>query len=203
MLAAARLFQFSQRLDLTPAEIQSEISSRTEELKSRINLCALDGLTTPSLAVSFGRPGLVATATESWDQSGYMEQMRATAEIFRHALLVYLYRVVNGAHVPLDEDTQRSVDECFELLPRIPDALGPGSNLGWALVIIGCEVNTPDLRHYIRCRWRGLNMLELSNTQAGERLTEEVWRRYDQGQSGCRVHWQEVLRDIGGEQILV
>lgn len=127
--------------------------------------------------------------------------MCATAEIFRHALLVYLFRAVNGAEVPLDSETQYSIDKSFELLACVPDALGPGSNLGWALVIIGSEVDAPDLRQYLRCRWRGLTLLEMSNNKSGERLTEAVWHRRDA--AGPRVLWQDVMQDIGGEQILV
>ncbi len=129
--------------------------------------------------------------------------MCATAEIFRHALLVYVFRVANGAHAPLDEATQFSINEAYRLLPYVPDAFGPGANLGWALVVIGSETDDADLRQYIRCRWRGLTLLEMNNNKSGEILTEEVWRRRDSANTFSRVAWQDVMQDLGGEEILV
>lgn len=141
--------------------------------------------------------------SSSRNQRDRLQRMCATAEIFRHALLIYLFRVVNGGQVDLDDDTQRSLDQAFDLLPLVPDAVGPGANLGWALVVIGSETDSPDLRQYIRCRWRGLNLLELNNTRSGEKLTEEVWSRRDVTPTKKGILWLTVMQDMGGEQILV
>lgn len=172
-------------------------------LKVKIHAAALDIQSSPILAVTCGRSGLVAAASGHRHQSDHTLRMCATAEIFRHALLIYLFRAVNGPEAALDAEAQRSLDDAFRLLPFVPDAIGPGANLGWALVIIGSETEHPDLRQYLRCRWRGLTLLEMNNAHSGERLTEEVWRQRDTAQAGHRVHWQDVMRNFGGEQILV
>lgn len=140
-------------------------------------------------------------------QPDYALRITATAEIFRHALHVYISRIVTGPSCPPDHTAQASIDAAFDLLPFVPDAIGPGSNLGWALVVIGSETDTPELREYIRCRWRALKLLELNNTESAERVVESVWQRRDAADPAHRWrdnwHWQDVMKTCGGEQILL
>lgn len=163
----------------------------------------MDFQSSPTLSVSCGRDGLIATTPSYQTQPDFIRRICAAAEIFRYALLVYVYRVVNGYRAILDMETQFAVDEVYRLLPFVPDAIGPGANLGWALVVVGSETDSPELRQYIRCRWHGLKILELNNNESGEILTEEVWRRRDSLQYEDHLSWQDVMQDIGSEQILV
>ena len=124
-----------------------------------------------------------------------------TAEIFRHATLLYLFRIMNGDNVPLDDDTILSVRKSLDLLSSLQNIGGPASVLGWNLVTIGSELETSEDREYIRSKWPGLHSLGLSHSFKAQELLEEVWRRRDvarqRGTGSLYPHWQDVMADLG------
>ncbi|KAF1843689.1 uncharacterized protein K460DRAFT_149581 [Cucurbitaria berberidis CBS 394.84] len=210
MLEAVGLYRTSQGAGAESADVQAEIRERGKLLKAKIHAASLDIQATPLLAISGDRRGLVlggltptTTSANGQDQSEFMRHMCANTEIFRYALLVYVFRVVNGLNVPLDMETQYAVEEAFRLLPQLPFINGLGSNLGWALVVIASETNAPELREYIRCRWRSLKLLGMNYNEVGELLTEEVWRRRDDMNYTCDVSWQTVMQELDLGHMLV
>jgi len=129
----------------------------------------------------------------------------ATAEIFRHSMHVYVHRITNDPTQPLPDDIQTSLDTVFELLQYVPDAFGPGANLGWALVVVGSEIDDEDRREYIRCRWRVLEVLGLGNTSSGAKLLEDVWVARDDARTfgWALPRWQTIMHDSSSEMILL
>lgn len=131
--------------------------------------------------------------------------MVATAEIFRHSSHIYVYRIVSGPEVPLTDEMEASLGTAQELLTMVPDALGPGANLGWCLVVLGAEMDRLHDREYVQSRLDGLHLLGLDNTRNGQRILEEVWVHRDlvmQGQAAPE-RWQDIMQRIGQSQILV
>lgn len=206
-LEAARLYHLSRGPEANHPDMQRKIHLRANRLQEEVRKTACPIQSQPTLAVSCDRDLTSSVPINELGQPDYARRITATAEIFRHALHVYISRIVTGPSNPLDANAQASIDAVFELLPYVPDAIGPGSNLGWALVVIGSETDAPELREYLRCRWKGLSLLEMNNTQSAERLVENVWQRRDMAGLGNRWsanwHWQEVMKTCGGEQILV
>lgn len=137
------------------------------------------------------------------------EAARSSAEIFRHALHVYVHRII---HDPLSTSepspiVQEAVSESLMLLPVIPDITGPGTFLGWALVVLGAEIDGLDHREFIKRRLESLTLLSVNHGHLALVVLDEVWRRRDAirlGRSICRrVRWQEVMEDMGVDQALV
>lgn len=132
-----------------------------------------------------------------------MEKTIATAEIFRHATHVYLHRIGND---PMQDrpEVQRSVDAIFSLLAQVPDAVGPGTNVGRAFVVIGAELDDEERREYIRCRWKILQVLEMGNTDTTASLLEDVWHKRDVARlfNEKVPRWPDVMRCSGAEQII-
>lgn len=131
--------------------------------------------------------------------------MVATAEIFRHACHIYVYRLIHAPEEALSDKMADSLHSALELLTQVPDALGPGANLGWCLVVIGAELDQSHQRDYIRTRWPHLNSLGISNCENARKILEEVWIQRDlfsHGQ-GSPGRWQHIMQDIGQTQILV
>jgi hypothetical protein len=204
-LEGARLYNLSRGPSAHEPSVRAEIESWAQQLQSKIRATALDIDSKPLLSVSCDRTSHNTLPTNELNQPDYLRRIIATAEIFRHAMHVYIFRVAYGATASPPSEILESINAVFDLLPFVPDAMGPGSNLGWALVVIGSETDEPELRQYISCRWRGLNLLEMNNSRSGERLVKEIWRRRDLASRGIGVYenWQDVMNSVGGEQILV
>lgn len=197
----------SRSLGAADTTVQKEIDIRVTRLQENIQKTACSIQSKPKLVLSCDTSQAISFPTNELGQPDYAQRIIATAEIFRHALHVYIGRIVTGPSSPPDQRMQASIDAVFELLPYVPDASGPGSNLGWALVVIGSEIDAPDLREYIRCRWRGLKLLGMDNAVSAERVLDGVWQRRDAAHSSNywyeNLHWQDVMKACGGDQILV
>ena len=52
--------------------------------------------------------------------------------------------------------------------------LGPGSILGWSLIVMGCELPSTmeEEREYVRCRWAGLHGLGIKHSFNAAELLE-------------------------------
>lgn len=104
-----------------------------------------------------------------------------------------------------ESEIQESVDAVISLLPRVPDVVGPGSNLGWAFVVVGAEIDDEEQREYIRSRLRSMYSLAIHNVQSAEVTLEAVWRNREAAHAGFEdmKSWQDVLTGIQAEQILI
>jgi hypothetical protein len=130
----------------------------------------------------------------------------ATAEIFRHAAHIFVYRIIHGPEISLSPEMLESLHSALGLLTLVPDAVGPGANLGWCLVVLGTELETAEYRHYITSRWAGLHLLGVHSTKNGEKILNEVWNHRDlikQGYPGASERWQDTMLRIGKAQILM
>lgn len=181
-------------------ELRSQADALQNEIRSTVIILdsqPLVGISCHSTAQPF--------ATVGMGQEELRRRMVATAEIFRHASHIYVYRIMHGPEEALTEEMQASLNTAQELLTMVPDALGPGANLGWCLVVLGAELDGPHEREYIRSRLDGLHLLGIHNTKNGQKILEEVWTHRDlvtQGQA-LPERWQDTMQRIGQSQILV
>lgn len=146
---------------------------------------------------------------DPFEELDIREAARASAEMFRHALHVFVFRIFHdpmttGGRPPR---IQEAISEAFELLPSIPDTSGPGSFLGWSMVVIGAEVDSADQREYIRRRLESLMLLCLNHGVLPLKVLNEVWRRRDMTRMGSshirRCRWQEVMDDLEVDLALI
>lgn len=153
--------------------------------------------------------GLQPYLVDAIEGTEIMEAAVAAAEIFRCALRVYVCRII---HDPMTvgrytADIGAIIDKTFQLLPLVPDTVGPGSFLGWALVVIGAEIDANDRRQHIRRRLQSLELLALNHGIVGLRILDEVWSRRDALTAGTsnnrRCGWQEVMEDFQVDIALV
>lgn len=183
-----------------------DIYVRAEELQHLIQSTRLSGQSLPDLRL-LGKSNMATTIedlspADPFEDVDLREAARASAEIFRHALHVFVYRILHdpmstGGRPPTIHE---AIAECFELLPLIPDTAGPASFLGWALVVIGAELDGIDQREHVKRRLESLTLLALNHGVLALQVLDEVWRRRDAIRMGfssiCRCRWQEVLEDM-------
>ncbi|KAM3506521.1 hypothetical protein MY11210_007513 [Beauveria gryllotalpidicola] len=200
MWAASRLCTSSGHGQVT----KEELGVRADSLQEQIRATAILPDSNPSLNISCHQLGEPLTAI-GMEQEELRRRIVATAEIFRHASHIYVYRIVHSPEVALTEDLQRSLNTAQDLLTMVPDALGPGANLGWCLVVLGAEMDQAHERDYVESKLDGLHLLGLDNTKNGQKILEEVWAHRDlvrQGQASPES-WQDAMQRIGQSQILV
>jgi hypothetical protein len=185
---------------MTTEELQEKVDDLQKQIRSTEII--LDSNPLVSISCQSTAPSLT---TVGMAQEELRRRIVATAEIFRHASHIYVYRIANGPEVPLTEEMQSSLGTAQELLTMVPDALGPGANLGWCLVVLGAEMDLVDERNYVQSKLEGLHLLGLHNTKNGQKILEEVWAHRDlvaQGQA-TPERWQDIMQRIGQSQILV
>ncbi|KAK8143439.1 hypothetical protein G3M48_007245 [Beauveria asiatica] len=200
MWAASRLCTSSGHGQIT----KEELGARADSLQEQIKATAILPDSNPSLNISCHQLGEPLTAI-GMEQEELRRRVVATAEIFRHASHIYVYRVVHSPDVALTEDLQESLNTAQDLLTMVPDALGPGANLGWCLVVLGAEMDQAHERDYVESRLDGLHLLGLDNTKNGQKILEEVWAHRDLVRKGqaSPESWQDAMQRIGQSQILV
>lgn len=169
-------------------------------LATQINLDAK-----PQLVMTCQNDEAVLTAVTGLNKDDMSRQIVAVAELFRHACHVYVWRIAHESEDNLPERIQESVDTMFKLLPLVPDVIGPGSNLGWVLTVLGAEVDEPENREYIRGRLMDICTLGMYNPKAALNVLERVWSQRDLSRMGYgKIQpWQEVMADLREDQILV
>ncbi|KAH7131119.1 C6 transcription factor [Dactylonectria macrodidyma] len=201
MWAASRLYAASKSTDMNRDELVAQADALQDKIRS--TEIALDSH--PLVGIScHGSPESFTTSV-GIEQEELRKRMVATAEIFRHASHIYVYRIVHGPEEPLTPEMRISLDTAQHLLTVVPDALGPGANLGWCLVVLGAEMDLLHERDYVRSRWAGLHLLGIYNTKNGQKISEETWSHRDlvsQGQASPE-RWQDIMQRIGQSQILV
>ncbi|KAI0006623.1 fungal-specific transcription factor domain-containing protein [Xylariaceae sp. FL0662B] len=197
-----------------PDQIEA-VFVRAEELQIRIRRTQIHSPSKPRLSL-LGRPEAPASPHERAllpvnpsEAFGLYEAARCSAEICRYALHVLVHRIVHdplstGGSSPL---VQEAVSETLRMLPTIPDTEGPGTFLGWALVVIGAELDNLDQREFVRRRLECLTLLSVNHGVLALEVLEEVWRRRDDLSLGKslnrRVRWQEVMQDLEVDQALI
>ncbi|KAH6670989.1 fungal-specific transcription factor domain-containing protein [Plectosphaerella plurivora] len=201
MAEASRLYVSSRDGLMTP----DQVSQQAEHLQQQIGALAIDPESSPSIGLSCTSTSHSFSTTVGMDEEELRKRAVATAEIFRHASHIYVHRIAHGPGETLPPDMRRSLDTALGLLTMVPDARGPGANLGWCLVVLGAELDGADERDYITARWENLHLLALSNNRNGQRTLEEAWRRRDLVASGRAEpeRWQDTMLRIGESQILV
>ncbi|TQV95291.1 C6 transcription factor [Cordyceps javanica] len=183
---------------------RQEVCTRAESLQEQIRATAMMPGSKPMVEISCQRYSQPLTAI-GMEPEELQRRVVSTAEIFRHSCHIYVYRIANGPEAALTEELQESLRTAQDLLTMVPDALGPGANLGWSLVVLGAEMDQVHEREYIESRLDGLHLLGLHNTKNGQKILEEVWAHKElvmQGQA-MPESWQDAMQRIGQSQILV
>jgi len=176
------------------------------ELQRQVRETAIDIRSEPSLAISCHSTSIPLSAIEDLNHREYFKRMVAVAETFRRATHIFIYRITHLPEEAPSAEIQESIDKMFELLATVPDALGPGSNLGWCLTVLGAELDDPDHREYIRSRLKGIKILGMNNPSSAEKILEQVWMQRDLYHQGFYSHiprWQDIMQSMGESQILV
>ncbi|KAF3809802.1 hypothetical protein GCG54_00005346 [Colletotrichum gloeosporioides] len=183
------------------------VYGKAKKLQRRIQATQLGPENLPSLGM-IGAQQCTSSICESLVPADILDTLevrqaaRASAEVFRHALHIYVYRILHnptvGGECPME--IQSSVDDVFRLIPDIPDTVGPGSFLGWALVVIGAEIDALERRQHIKRRLQSLATMALNHGVLAISVLEEVWHRRDMAVSGLSnnrlFRWEEVLEDM-------
>lgn len=188
--------------------------AQAEALQSKIratqilpeNQVQLSLIRTPDGQGSQRRQSLIVNPVGSM----YMyEAARCSSEVFRYALHLFVHRII---YHPLTGGepsglVQEAISESLRMLPIIPDTVGPGIFLGWALVVIGAEIDDLEDREFISRRLESLTLLSVNHGVLSLKVLNEVWRRRDAlklGTSACRrLKWQDVMQDMEVDLALV
>lgn len=182
-----------------------EVRRRANNLQQHVAETAIELTAEPQLAVSCHSEAIHLNAIVDINQHEYFRRLVAVAEIFRHAAHIYIHRITHGPEEPLTPDMLKSVESMIDLLTKVPDALGPGSNLGWCLTVLGAEADSTEHREYVKARLQGIRILGLDNPSSAEKVLEEVWAQRDAHRRDGRSlqRWHEVMRQMGQGQILI
>ncbi|KAM5343358.1 hypothetical protein ACJ41O_011895 [Fusarium nematophilum] len=201
MSAAARLYVASK----DPEVAFDDISRQADTLQDQIRATEIASDALPMLGLSCHSSVQAFSTTVGMDEDELRRRALATAEIFRHASHIFVHRITHGPQEPLTPEMQESLETGLQLLTLVPDALGPGANLGWCLVVLGAELDAADQREYITSRWAGLHLLGVCNTKNGQNVLDEVWSHRDLVRQGYAAseRWQDTMLRIGQAQILV
>ncbi|KAJ9493651.1 hypothetical protein LTR96_011007 [Exophiala xenobiotica] len=205
MAVAAKLYDHSRRpaeeQELSPADLQLQ----ARHLEAQVRDAEILISSTPSLAISCHGTKISLHAIKDLNEREHFRRIVAAAELFRHATLLYIFRITHSPHDPLPDYLQASVRQMYDLLTIIPDAIGPGSNLGWCLTVLGAESDLFEDRDYIRGRLWGIQTLGLDNSKSAGKVLERVWVDRDScRETGATLpSWQDTMRSMGEGQILV
>ncbi|KAL2394090.1 hypothetical protein ABEF93_003387 [Exophiala dermatitidis] len=206
MAAAAKLYDLFKECAEAESGSKEVVESMAIDLQQQVKESAIDMGSEPSLAVSCHDKSIALSAIEDINHREYFRRIVAAAETFRHAMHIYIYRITHPPEEPASAEIRESMDQMFELLATVPDALGPGSNLGWCLTVLGAELDIPDQREYIRSRLKGIKLLGMNNPSSAEKVLEQVWTGrdlYHQGFYSGLPRWQDIMQNMGEGQILV
>ncbi|KAI1078993.1 aldehyde dehydrogenase family-domain-containing protein [Whalleya microplaca] len=190
-----------RRVYLRAAALQTHIQASRVDSPPQFSMLGRKGDAPASLAE--------LCPADPFEETELREAARASAEIFRLAVQIYVFRII---HDPMTTgrcpyDIREAIDRAFEYFPLIPDTVGPGAFLGWALVVIGAEIDALDRREHVRRRLQSLVLLALNHGTLGLVVLDEVWRRRDAVVAGTsnnrRCRWQEVMEDMNVDLALI
>ncbi|KAL4969797.1 fungal specific transcription factor domain-containing protein [Aspergillus stella-maris] len=204
MLRASKLYLMYRTATAAGMSIGNDTRRAAEELKQKLatSVASTDKV---QFEITCAVPGRLLSPIQYLTQKEIFARASAVAEIFRYAMLIYVLRILHpldGSPVP---DIQQAVSNVIDLLPLVPDVLGPGSNLGWAFVVVGAELDEEEHREYIWGRLQGLHSLALGNVWSAEKVLQAAWKNRDEAKLGKTRYreWQLLMQDLGVEQILI
>ncbi|KAJ5661150.1 Zn(2)-C6 fungal-type DNA-binding domain protein [Penicillium longicatenatum] len=205
MLKAARLYSTMRSTERTDAPLPERLWLQLEQLQAELAAIKIDLNDTPPFSLACDNTDPRLSPIQYLTNQEIATRATAVAEIFRHATLVYTIRTMHAPAAIQHPEILKSVEIVVQLLPQVPDVVGPGSNLGWAFVVIGAELDAIEQREYFRGRLHSLRSLAIQNVASGELILEEVWRNRDAArlEEAKYRRWQEVMQDLEVEQILI
>ncbi|KAK5310910.1 hypothetical protein LTR93_011892 [Exophiala xenobiotica] len=145
---AARLSNEFQKSPHQRTLIDDKIRRRANNLQQQVAETAFELTAEPRLAVSCHSEAIHLNAIVDINQHEDFRCLVGVAELFRHAAHIYIHRITHGPEEPLTPDMLKSAESMLDLLTKVPDALGPGSSLGWCLTVAGAEIHSAE--HQIR-----------------------------------------------------
>jgi C6 transcription factor Pro1 len=119
--------------------------------------------------------------------------------IFQQAALLYLYTVVSGCN-PKVPEIQAAVQAMMELLQGLPSS-DVDRSLVFPICIAGCLADLPAQRTFFSQRLEQKGS-PVGNVGMALLLMTEVWARRD-GSCGQVVSWQDVMKELGHDLLLV
>lgn len=185
--------------------VDESIWGQLADLKEKVLAAKVD-ITLPSMfEIACAHSGEVLSPIRYFTEKETFMRAAAVAEIFRYAMLVYVLRIIHPPSSTLIPEIQDAVQSAIDLFPLVPDVIGPGSNLGWAYVVIGVELTEAEQREYIWCRLQSLHSLALQNVDSAEKVLKAAWKNRDDSRLGLAEygHWQDLMRILDIEQILI
>jgi hypothetical protein len=133
----------------------------------------------------------------SQDEHCSLEDIVATAEVYRHTALLHLYR----AFPPFGRDIPHLADNILTSLLLIPKESGSLCIHIWPLMAAGCEQTDPAKRHLVHIRFEEIReKLKVANVDQAIKVLEEVWKRKDQGLQN--VGWNNIAKEWGWHLLL-
>ncbi|KAF2651154.1 hypothetical protein K491DRAFT_637975 [Lophiostoma macrostomum CBS 122681] len=200
MATASRLYIEARELSLV-VTIDKVNNLKRSIRETKIDLQAQPILNTTCASTS---PNSFCMAP-SMGQHDLPRRVMATAEIFRLATELYTHRIAYAPGYDASEEVERLIQEALNLMTVVPDVMGPGANLGWCFVVIGSELDLAEHRDYIRSRVASLHQLGMHNSKSSEKILEHVWAHRDLVACGIAqpLRWQDIVQQIGEQQILV
>lgn len=124
-----------------------------------------------------------------------------TAEAYRHAAFIYLYRVWLDMGSP-NPTTLKHVQECLAYIEKVPVDSPLASSHVWPLFTAGCEAMNATQRHFVRKRFQAMyESRKFPSLNRVLRDIEDVWAVKDAEQmGGLKVDCiQVILRRRGRE----
>ncbi|KAL2263533.1 hypothetical protein VTK26DRAFT_6352 [Humicola hyalothermophila] len=156
-------------------------------------------------------PSPPSSANPSPDHAHRLASIHHNALAYRHASLVYLYRVVLGhpraSPATVQAHTRRTLRHCVETVSHG----GPMSALLWPLFVAACEAVTEEDRELARTAFEKVDKRQgMRNIGRAWEIVGEVWRRGDErerrGGGGVEEEgeedeeeelWRRVSREMG------
>ncbi|KIW19058.1 hypothetical protein PV08_03348 [Exophiala spinifera] len=160
-----------------------EIISQISELQPRKKLISQNSVedTDEATSDSFIRisGSLLETQLESWNSPRKDADWFNTAEAFRHAAFIYLYRVIDDIGAP-DPRTLYHVKQCVEALRSTAITSPLLSIHAWPIFTAGCEALEASERDFCRQRLDDMfNDRKLLSLLRVKRAMEDVWDQKD------------------------
>lgn len=141
------------------------------------------------------QPSPPAQTLQSSSEDSRLQSILSSAEAYKQATFVHLFRSVHNypRNAP---KVQHHVKQCLQACLRVVIFAGPMSALLWPLFTAACEAVDDVDRNVARTVFRHLeNRQGMKNIVQAWEVTEEVWRRQDEGESD--VEWRAVALDMG------
>lgn len=128
------------------------------------------------------------------------------ADVIYYASHVYLARTLTSSST-LPKESLAFVYSGLDAISLVPGEGSAGNLLGWALIVVGTEIENDEAgRGIIRLRMKSLGLLGHLNLNQTSVLMEEVWKRKDERNrlgGGELITWQGVMASLGWDLLVV